>query len=274
MKLREPETSDTERVRELVESSLTASYALSPRQIEALLEDNFGEERLEAAFEDDSVMLVAENTVNGAETTVGGIVEADYNENESTGEIRWLFVDPEHRGNEIGTRLFETAVETLREQGAERITASTFEANREGEQFFERFGFEQIDDRQVEVTGESLIEYVYAEPSMETAPSDTSDTGTESDADFPNTETDDGITTAITDEGQQVYIDRTEDDSGTERPFFVAYTDEELTDQFGYYCANCGSLNTAMDNMGRIECSHCSNTHAERSDEAYDDSYL
>ena len=63
-------------------------------------------------------------------------------------------------------------------------------------------------------------------------------------------------------------------DSGTEGPFFVAYTDEEYTEQFGYYCGNCGSLDTAMDNMERVECSECGNTHAERSGEAYDDSYL
>lgn len=275
MELREPETADTERIHELIKSTLTASYALSPQQIEALLEDDFSEERLAEAFEEpDSVTLVAESTVNGAETTIGGIVEANHGEDEDTGEVRWLFVDPEHRGKGIGTRLFETAVETLREQGAERITASTFEANREGDQFFERFGFEHTDDRQVEVAGESLVEYVYAEPSVETEPAGESDARGKSDADFPNTETENGVTTATTDEGQQVYIDQSEDDSGTERPFFVAYTDEEHTDQFGYYCANCGSLDTAMDNMGRIECSNCSNIHAERSDEAYDDSYL
>jgi GNAT superfamily N-acetyltransferase len=274
MELREAETNDTERIRALIESTLTASYALSPRQIDALLEDSFGEERLEDAFGDDSVTLAAESTVDGTETTVGGIVEAAHDGDGGTGEVRWLFVDPEHRGEGIGTRLFETAVERLRKQGAERIIATTFEANREGSQFFEQFGFGHTDDRQVELAGETLVEHVYAEHPTETETTSESDSEDHSDTDLPKTETTNGVTTATADNGQQMYIDLTEEDSGTEGSFFVAYTDEEHTDQFGYYCANCGSLDTAMDNMGRIECIDCSNVHAERSDEAYDDSYL
>ncbi|WP_245626069.1 DUF5816 domain-containing protein, partial [Haloparvum sedimenti] len=27
----------------------------------------------------------------------------------------------------------------------------------------------------------------------------------------------------------------------------------------GFYCGNCGSLDTAMDTMGRIECNECGN---------------
>ncbi len=264
MELREPENTDVERIRELVESTMTASYALSPQQIEAVLEENFSEDRLTEAFED--IALVAENTID-EETTVAGIVRGTLTD--EGGEVRWLFVDPEHRGEGIGTRLFETAVERLREQGAEPVRATTLEANREGEQFFEQFGLERVDDRQVEIGGESLLEYVYTESST-VSESET----TESDADLPNTETENGVTTATTDDGQQVYINREEDESGTEAPFFVAYTDEEYTEQFGYYCANCGSLDTAMDDVGRVECTECANTHAERSDEAYDDSYL
>ncbi|HET7324278.1 MAG TPA: GNAT family N-acetyltransferase [Halococcus sp.] len=267
MELREPKASDTERVRELVESTMTASYALSPQQIEAVLAENFSEEQLGEAFED-SVTLVAESTVNGGEPTVAGIVKGERTGDE--GEVRWLFVDPEHRGKGIGTELFETAVESLREQGAEGVRASTLEANREGSQFAEQFGLSRTDERSIEIDGESLVEYVYTESSAD-AESESAD---EYDGDLPNTESENGHTTATTDDGQQVYIDREERDSGTEAPFFTAYTDEEFTDQFGYYCANCGSLDTTMDDMGRVECSECSNVHAERSEEAYDDSYL
>lgn len=273
MELRDPETADTERVRELVESTMTASYALSPQQISALLEDNFNENRLAETFEDaGSITLVAESTVNGEETTIGGIVEAELDED--NGEVHWLFVDPEHRSEGIGTQLFETVIESLREQGAERITASTFEANREGDQFFERFDFERTDQRQIEIAGESLVEHVYAESSPEAEPMVDAEVREDSDADLPNTETADGSTTATTEDGQQVYINREEEDSGTERSFFVVYTDEDYTEEFGYYCANCGSLDTVLDNMGRIECSECSNIHASRSDEAYDNSHL
>ena len=273
MELREPETGDTKRIRELIESTMTASYALSPQQIKALLEEEFGEEQFTEAFEDPrTITFVAESSIDDRETTVGGIVEAELRDSE--GEIRWLFVDPEHRGKGVGTQLFETTSEALREEGAEHITATTLEANREGEQFFERFGFEQTDNRQIEVAGESLVEYVYSESSTKSEPANDSEEKGDSDAEFPNTVTEGGITIATTNDGQRVYLDQTDEESGTEASFLVAYTDEEQTEQFGYYCANCGSLDTSMDNMGRIECSDCSNTHAERSDEAYDDSHL
>jgi GNAT superfamily N-acetyltransferase len=263
MELRDPEEADAERVRELVESTMTASYSLSPQQIEAVLANDFDEAGLGNA--EDAVVLVADSTVDGGETTVAGVIKAEHTDD--GGELRWLFVDPEHRGKGIGTELFETATERLREEGAESITATTLEANREGDQFFERFGFEHVGDRNVEVAGESLAEHVYAESATETESTDSGD------FDLPNTETTDGVTTATTD-GQQVYINREERDSGTEAPFFPTYTDSEFTDQFGYYCANCGSLETVMDDMERVECTECSNTHAERSEEAYDDSYL
>jgi GNAT superfamily N-acetyltransferase len=273
MELREPESDDSERIRELIESTVTASYALSPQQIEAFLEEEFSEKRLTEAFKDShSIVFVAESSIDGEETTAGGIVEAVSDKSE--GEIRWLFVDPEHRGKGIGTQLFETVVEMLHQEGVEEVMATTLEANREGEQFFERFGFEQMDDRQIELAGESLVEYVYSESPTESEPVSEPEAKAGSDAELPNTETEDGIVTATTEDGQQVYLDQVEEESGTEESFLVAYIDEEQTEQFGYYCTNCGSLDTSMDNMGRIECSECSNTHAERSDEAYDDSHL
>lgn len=247
---------------------MTASYALSPQQIEALLEEGFDEERL-TQQPDESITLLAENTIHGEETTIAGIVEAEHTD--EGGEVRWLFVDPEHRGQGIGTELFETAVEKLREQDAEPVRASTLEANREGNQFPEQFDFERADDRTVEVAGESLVEYRYTASSVEAE--STTEQVEAFDGNLPDTETENGVPTATTD-SQQVYINREEDDSGTEAPFFAAYTDEEFTDQFGYYCANCGSLDTTMDDVGRVECGECSNVHAERSEEAYDDSYL
>ena len=68
MELHEPETTDIEWIRELIESTLTASYALSPQQIETLLEDDFDRERLESAFNSsDAITLVADSTINGGE---------------------------------------------------------------------------------------------------------------------------------------------------------------------------------------------------------------
>ncbi|WP_084156891.1 GNAT family N-acetyltransferase [Haladaptatus cibarius] len=274
MNIRELTPTDTGRVRELVESAMTTSYALSPQQIETLAEEKFGEEQLTQRIESSGTVIRVADSEEW-DTIVGVVVAEQEGE---TGEVRWLFVDPEHRGREIGRKLFETATEALREQGAERLRATALESNTEGHQFFERFGFEEVERRRVEVGDESLVEYVYEESSSageRTADSEEGDEGTDAAANdgFPNTESVDGETTVPTDDGR-VYLDLDAEHSGTEGAFFTAYTDEAHEEQFGYYCRNCGSLNVSMDNVERIECNECGNTHASRSTEEYDDSYL
>lgn len=276
MNLREANPDDAERVREVADSSMTTSYALSPQQIGAIVEDQFGEERLSRELDrDDALLLVAEDDVDG-ETTVLGVVAGGIDG--ETGEIRWLFVDPEHRGHGIGTELFETAVERLRDGGAERVRALTLEANTEGAQFFERFEFERTDERGVELGDESLVEYIYADPSTAEGTADSAETNAdEADSthdEFPDAEIRDGAVVATTGDGREVYVDRDDEESGTEAPFFPAYDDEAFSEQFGYYCANCGSLDVALDDMDRMECGNCGNSHASRSSESYDDSYL
>lgn len=274
MSIRELTATDTERVRELVESTMTTSYALSPQQIETLAEEQFGEKRLTQQIDNpETVVRVADSE---EWDTIIGIVVAEH-ENE-TGEVRWLLIDPEHRGEGLGQKLFEAATDALREQGAERLQATALESNTEGHQFFERFGFEESERRRVEVGDESLIEYVYEESSSASErtadPAEANDgTDTDEDDDLPNTESEDGETTVETDDGR-VYLDLDAKQSGTEDVFFTAYTDETHEEQFGYYCRNCGSLNVSMDNVERIECNECGNTHVSRSTEEYDDSYL
>ncbi|WP_049997345.1 GNAT family N-acetyltransferase [Halococcus sediminicola] len=281
MQLREATSADTTRLRELAKSTMTSTYALSPQQLDAIVEEHFGEDHLLEVIDDGTrTLLVKESSVGKTdgddeaetETTIAGLVEGSLEEN--NGAIHWLFVDPEHRGKGIGTELFESMIERLRNQDAEHVTASTLEANMEGHQFFEELGFERAGDRTIEVGGESLTEYEYAESAPNSPSEPISGQDMEPDTELPEAETSNGITTATTDDGQQAYINRDEMNTGTEGPFFVVYTDEEYTEQFGYYCANCGSLDTVMDNMERIECSGCGNAHAERSGDAYDDSYL
>lgn len=295
MELRDAERADAERIRELVQSAMTAAYALSPQQLDTIIEERFAAESLEQAFEDDdAIVLVAENGAgdevsDAAEgEVIVGFVEGRIED--GRGDLRWLFVDPEHRGMGVGTRLFDVGSDTLRENGAESVTASVLEANTEGGTFFERQGLERTDERRSEIGNESFVEYVYAEPSdaesSETAHETSADESkragevdeTETEdvrgVDLPGTETAEDATFATTEDGIDVYLDREAVESGTEGPFVVTYTDEELTDRYGYYCGSCGSLDTVVDETERIECADCGNTHAERSAEAYDDSYL
>lgn len=273
MELREPDSGDAERIREVARSAMTASYALSPQQIDAIVEAEFGDEQLaQAGADSDTVGFVAEDG-NEESTTVVALALGGLDGN--TGAVRWLLVDPEHRGNGIGTELFETTVETLRDRGVEQVQANTLKANADGSRFFERFEYVRTDERPVEFEEESLVEYVYTEPSAASGESKTDSAKTDAgEVDFPDAEVQDGVLTATADDGQQVYVDRDHEESGTEDSFFPAYEDAEFTERFGFYCANCGSVDISVDTVDRMRCGECGNSHASRSSESYDDSYL
>jgi hypothetical protein len=59
--------------------------------------------------------------------------------------------------------------------------------------------------------------------------------------------------------GEQLYVARQEVDRGSDGPFYAVYRSPDGSRRWGYQCGNCGSLNTAMDTMGRIVCNDCPN---------------
>ncbi|MGM0389854.1 MAG: GNAT family N-acetyltransferase [Natrinema limicola] len=271
MEIREPTPAAADRIREVVDSSLTASFRLSPAQIDGLVDDQFADEAVTDKREDEETLLqVAETSSEIEDTTITGFVDGRLED--GWGEIRWLFVDPEHRGKGIGTELYETAIETLRDRGAEHICVTVLEANTEGHDFVERFGLEHDGDRRVEIADESVVNSVYTEPDVDATRPDSTGVDT-ADEEFPETKRIGGRLTT-TDDGTTAYIARDEAESGTAAPFFATYEDVTHTERHGFYCANCGSLAVSMNNMDRLECNDCGNSHAERSEESYDDSYL
>lgn len=60
-------------------------------------------------------------------------------------------------------------------------------------------------------------------------------------------------------DGRTLYVDPERRERGSKGPFFVAFGDPAGDARWGYYCANCGTFDNAMDAMGRIRCNVCSN---------------
>lgn len=272
METRAAETDDFERITDIVERSMRNSYRLSPQQIEAVVEKQFAPDRLrEKREQSGTVLLVTETSEDVEGRQVAGYAEGRLGE--SVGEVTWLFVDPQRRGQGIGTDLFESVTEAMRNDGAEQIRGAVLETNTEGQDFLERFGLEHKTDDQMEVGGMELANYVYADPAVdiEPGPDERADSDEER---WPDAERQDGRMTATNEDGERLLIDTEDEQSGTEGPFYPTYTDEGMTDQFGYYCSSCGSIETSVDNMNQIECTDCGSTHKSRSGEDYDDSYL
>ena len=270
---------------------MTASFALSPDEIRAVLEARFDPAATGERWDDEDVVARVAPAARDEEdaSPVSGYVEADA----AAEEVRWLFVHPDHRGAGVGTTLFEAATDALADRGVEEPRASTREANREGGKFFERFDYEPVDERTVEIGGQSLVEYVFAPAPSEAEKSDRAASEDETQAavaggsapthgqetdeetwaktDFPGTERREEGLAVDTDEGT-VYVDDDAPATGREAPFFPVFEGPALNEQYGFYCGNCGSLDAIADEMERIECADCGNLHA--ADAEYDGSYL
>jgi uncharacterized OB-fold protein len=64
-------------------------------------------------------------------------------------------------------------------------------------------------------------------------------------------------TVAVDDE--TIYIARDEGLKGQSGAFYAAYRSNDRNSLYGWYCENCGSLDNAMDTMGRLKCNECGN---------------
>ena len=60
--------------------------------------------------------------------------------------------------------------------------------------------------------------------------------------------------------GVTVYVSEEEVERGSKGPFRVTYLTPASDVRYGFFCANCGSFDVAMDTMGRIVCNQCGNT--------------
>lgn len=250
MNVRPATADDCSGITETVERSLRASYTLSPREIDALVDGAFAGEELESRLDDSEYRLfVAEaNDESAADTDLAGFVEVD-----DDGVLRWLHVHPSARGRGVGTALVDRVEDEL-ESESTPFTARLLEAAREGDQFLERFGLYWTGQTTVEVGGKSFDERVY------------SSEGDEMDASGPAHEAPgeasiDGETGTVHDDDAV---------SGTLGPFYPV-SDDDADRRLGFFCTQCGTTDVSASGNDRLECNRCRNVH--RSDE-WDAAYL
>jgi len=242
MSIRPAKPRDRPAIRDVARRSLQASYSLGPREITSAIEEWYDEDLLERAIETESRMLL----VATRDGQVVAFSESRRSQGGETATLLWLHVDPDYRGEGIASDLFEETRDRLDEAGVEHVDGRVLEDNGDGNAFYERLGYEQAGQNEVEIGGRTHVENVW------------------SPADAP------GHESVETDDGKSVYINYDEADSGSAGDFFVVYSDEDRTDRYGYCCGNCGELANAMDAMGRVECDNCGNTRKPtRWDAAY-----
>ncbi|WP_254537681.1 GNAT family N-acetyltransferase [Halomarina litorea] len=241
MEIRAAEQRDVEAVRELSLRSMQASYTLSPQTIEGAVKQWYDDEAFEEKLNDpDAVLLVAEE-----DGDIRGFSEAVLVAEDGDGDMNWLHVDPDYRGEGIARRLFDATRERLMDKGAARMRGRVLRDNTAGNEFYEHMGFNRVADGSIDIDGTEHVENVYVESEPEELE-------------------------PISIDGRELFIDYNDSDRATLAPFLAVYADAGRDERYGYYCTNCEGVDVAVDTMGRVECNECGNTSkATRWDAAY-----
>lgn len=132
----------------------TASEAVTAWYNAAQLEAELGKAR--------TLLLVAER-----DGTVAGFSHANWSDIESEGHILRIYVHPDHRREGIGSELLEETCATLATHGVDRIHAMVLTENDPGNTFYDRAGFEFVDERETTIGETTYPEnrYVLEQPS-------------------------------------------------------------------------------------------------------------
>lgn len=259
---------------DVVGRSLRASYALSPAEIDAVVDRMYAADRLAERSEDPDTRLV----VARRDDAVVGAAEGRLALDGDVGVVDWLHVDPPERGQGVGTELFEDIRSALADDGAGELRARIFASNAEGATFLERFGLTRVAQDRIDVgiPGDPYLLDVYSD----------ADHGTVDGGDVEQREVPEQVTV-----GDETYrVDGTETRTGTDGPFLLIYDGPDRTadgeedraadghdagagegDLVGYYCTACGNLVDTMGSLGRLVCEQCGNDHGQ---DSWDGAYL
>lgn len=156
MAVRQAEPADRGTIEDVARRSLRASYSLSPTTIASAVKQWY--QPGGSLVESDGLVLVA-----ARENEVVGYSESGYQSDEGRGDIRWLHVDPDYRGEGIGSRLLEATRDELADRGVSHLRGRVLADNREGNGFYERHGFELSGQGEVRIDDESYVENIYVD---------------------------------------------------------------------------------------------------------------
>lgn len=242
MDVREATSEDRSAIKEIARRSLEASYSLSPGTIDAAVKQWYDPDEFEDKLgRSDLVLLIGE--IDGE---IVAFTETALLEGEDYADVLWLHVHPDYRGEGLGSELFDVIHEYLEDHDARRLRGRVLTINEAGNTFYQNMGFEKVGEDEVEIDGSPHTEALYVE-------SDPT-----------------GLEPITADDGQTLYVDHDDADRGTLAAFHPVYLDDERDEVYSYHCGKCDTLATAMDSMGRIECSNCGNSRKPtRWDAAY-----
>ncbi len=168
MEIRAGTSGDQASIAAIARESLAASYSLSPATIENAVEQWYGPDEYTEKLSADGVFFLVLETDD-----VVGFSESIRVAGRGQGDILWLHVHPGHRGQGIGSALFEATRDRLREAGVQYIRGRVLTDNDAGAAFYTHHGFEQVGEKQIEIDGDHYVEHIFLLPDVDPDPQPT-----------------------------------------------------------------------------------------------------
>ena len=92
------------------------------------------------------------------EDEVVGFVHASVSEGKAT--LHRIYLDPKYQGQGIGSRLYITAENDIKDAEAVKIELEVLANNQKGNNFYQKQGFEEQETEQVEFDGEKVCQKI------------------------------------------------------------------------------------------------------------------
>jgi ribosomal protein S18 acetylase RimI-like enzyme len=247
MEIRKLRHNDASEIQVVARESLSESYGhtLDGEQIERVVEQWYGEDAIENLLSDEEIIFMV-----AANDGISGYVQGEIIAGDTViGDIHWLHVQPDERGDGLGSQLLGEVIDRMENEGVSLVRGRVLEVNQDGISFYQEHGFTDSSTSAIELDSEEYEELV-----LERQLGD-----------------EEVLESIEGPDGEQLFIDYTGGETGVLAPLYPTYRDESLEERYGWFCRNCNSTETSMGSSGRIECSNCENS---RKATRWDNSYL
>lgn len=165
--VREATTNDVAAIVALAERAWRAAYGeiLDTGTIDAAIDEWYdpGGTREAIEREDVAYYVAVERTPGEVERPAQDILGyVSGHGHEGTARLGAIYVDPQRWGEGIGSALLSRFERFCRERDCARVEFEVLRENEVGQSFYRKRGYEAVDEREIELFGETVREQVFA----------------------------------------------------------------------------------------------------------------